>query len=103
MWKNFRFSAIPTTEVVELVWTVATQLVSMGIFQVREESGSFLASFQESVTMQRDETESSSRNFSGKLRRHSAGADAKSVGERQHRTYQGGAANRSERPTFATL
>ena len=102
--EEFRFSEIPIAEVVELVGTVAAQLDSMGIFQVREECGSFLASFQESVTLQRDETESnSSRNPPGQLRKHGAEANAKSVGERQPRTYQGGAANRSERPTFATL
>ena len=102
--EEFRFSAIPISDVVELVWTVAAQLDAMGIFQVREECGSSLASFQESVTLQRDETEtSSSRNLSGKLWKHAAGADAKSAGQRQPRTYQGGAANRSERPNFATL
>ena len=35
--EEFRFSAIPITEVVELDWAMAAQLVSLGIFQVREE------------------------------------------------------------------
>ena len=79
-------------------------LDSKVLFPVRKECESSLVSFQESVTIQRDETKtSSSRNPSEQLRKHSIRADAESVDERQHSTYQADAANRWDIHFIASL